>query len=79
MIYLIFTLQIEELFNNLTKKNAEIYVHRGKALREKGSKRTRLLSFNLSSTELLIFSDKSMAGKEAVYDFIQVSQKIWNF
>ncbi len=29
--------QIEELYSNLTKKNAEIYVERGKAIRDKVS------------------------------------------
>ncbi len=65
--------QIEELYSNLTKKNGEIYVHRGKALREKVTKRTRLLSFNLASTEFLIFSDVSMAGKKNIIDFIKVT------
>jgi hypothetical protein len=56
----------------LTKKNGEIYVHRGKALREKVQKRTRLLSFNLASTEFLIFSDVSMTGKAKILDIIKV-------
>ncbi len=30
------------------------------------------MSFNLASTEFLIFSDASMAGKKNIVDFIQV-------
>ena len=72
IFFVIVLIQIEELYSNLTKKNGEIYVHRGKALREKVQKRTRLLSFNLASTEFLIFSDVSMTGKETILDFIKV-------
>ena len=72
IVFVFVRIQIEELYSNLTKKNGEIYVHRGKALREKVQKRTRLLSFNLASTEFLIFSDVSMTGKETILDFIKV-------
>ncbi len=66
--------KIEELFNNLKKKNADIYLQRAKALRKNAAKRTRLLSFNLSSMELLIFSDRSMTGYNTTVDFIQVNK-----
>ena len=65
--------KIEELFSNLKKKNADIYVKRAKLLRETVAKRTRLLSFNLSSMEFLIFSDRSMTGYNTGVDFIHVS------
>ena len=83
IVFVFVRIQIEELYSNLTKKNGEIYVHRGKALREKVQKRTRLLSFNLASTEFLIFSDVSMTGKETILDFIKVQihseikQNVW--
>ena len=62
---------IEELFSNLKKKNADIYVQRANKLRQTVAKRTRLLSFNLSSMEFFIFSDRSMTGYETAVDFIQ--------
>ena len=64
---------IEELFSNLKKKNADIYVQRANKLRQTVAKRTRLLSFNLSSMEFFIFSDRSMTGYETAVDFIQVN------
>ena len=64
------SVKIEELFNNLKKKNADIYVKRAKSLKSNINKRTRLLSLNLSSMELCIFSDKSMTGKEKTMNFI---------
>ena len=67
--------KIEELFSNLKKKNADIYVKRAKLLRETVAKRTRLLSFNLSSMEFLIFSDRSMTGYNTGVDFIHVSSQ----
>jgi len=67
--------KVEELFSNLKKKNADIYVKRAKMMRQNMSKRTRLLSFNLSSMEFLIFSDRSMTGYNTAVDFIQVSKK----
>ena len=66
------TSTIEELFSNLKKKNADIYVQRANKLRQSTTKRTRLLSFNLSSMEFFIFSDRSMTGYETAVDFIQV-------
>ncbi len=66
------TSTIEELFSNLKKKNADIYVQRARKLRQSVKKRTRLLSFNLSSMEFFIFSDRSMTGYETAVDFIQV-------
>ena len=64
------SMKIEELFNNLRKKNADIYVQRAKSLKNNINKRTRLLSINLSSMELCIFSDSSMTGKEKIMEFI---------
>ena len=64
------SLKIEELFKNLKKKNADIYVQRAKSLKSNINKRTRLLSLNLSSMELCMFSDKSMSGKEKIMRFI---------
>ena len=64
------SIKIEELFNNLKKKNTDIYVQRAKSLKNNINKRTRLLSLNLSSMELCIFSDKSMTGKEKIMHFI---------
>lgn len=61
--------KIEELFTNLKQKNADIFVKRAKMLRE-NEKRTRLLSFNLSSMEFMIFSDRSMTGYNTGVDFI---------
>ena len=71
------TSTIEELFSNLRKKNADIYVQRASKLRQTVTKRTRLLSFSLASMEFFIFSDRSMTGYETAVDFIQV--KIYEF
>ena len=64
--------KIEELFGQLKKKNADIYVQRAMKLKQTMTKRTRLLSFNLASMEFFIFSDRSMTGYETAVDFIQV-------
>ena len=66
--------KIEELFTNLKQKNADIFVKRAKMLRE-NEKRTRLLSFNLSSMEFMIFSDRSMTGYNTGVDFIHAIGK----
>ena len=66
--------KIEELFGQLKKKNADIYVQRAMKLKQTMTKRTRLLSFNLASMEFFIFSDRSMTGYETAVDFIQVGQ-----
>ena len=73
------TATIEELFTNLKKKNADIYVQRASTLRKTMTKRTRLLSFNLSSMDFFIFSDRSMTGYETAVDFIQVSYTLQQF
>lgn len=65
--------KIEELFGQLKKKNADIYVQRAMKLKQTMTKRTRLLSFNLASMEFFIFSDRSMTGYETAVDFIQVT------
>lgn len=63
--------KVEELFSNLKKKNTDIFVNRAKILKKTVTKRTRLFSFNLSSMEFLIFSDRSMTGYNTAIDFIQ--------
>ena len=63
-------MKIEELFNNLKRKNTDIYVQRAKSLKSNVNKRTRLLSLNLSSMEFCVFSDSSMTGKEKIMNFI---------
>ena len=65
--------KIEELFASLKKRNADIYVDRAKKYKETDTKRTRLLSFSLTSMEFLIFSDRSMTGYNTGVDFIHVS------
>ena len=71
--------KIEELFNNLTKKNSDIYVQRAKSLKNNVNKRTRLLSLNITSMELCIFSDQSMTGKKKILNFIRTvdSESPW--
>ena len=64
-------IKIEELFNNLKKKNSDIYVQRAKSLKNNINKRTRLWSLNLTSMELCVFSDSSMTGKDKIINFIQ--------
>ena len=63
--------KIEELYTNLSKRNADIYVQRAKSLKENVSKRTRLLSFTLTSLECMMFSDASMTGKPNIIRFMQ--------
>ena len=52
---------IDELYRNLKKKNADIYVKRAQSF--KGTKRTSLLTLKVQALECMIFSDTSMTGR----------------
>ncbi|XP_059093056.1 protein hobbit-like [Tigriopus californicus] len=71
--------KIEELFANLLKKNAEIYIQRSKNLRQKTPRRTRLMQACYNSLKLHILSDQSLAGWENMTKFMKgvESDLVW--
>ncbi|XP_022903438.2 protein hobbit isoform X1 [Onthophagus taurus] len=62
--------KVEELYANLKKKNAEIYVQRSKQL-SAAPPRTRLFACSMTNLELMILADPSIHGTENVIRIIQ--------
>eukprot|EP00095_Tigriopus_kingsejongensis_P007219 maker-scaffold1825_size27015-snap-gene-0.8 protein:Tk07219 transcript:maker-scaffold1825_size27015-snap-gene-0.8-mRNA-1 annotation:"upf0378 protein kiaa0100-like" len=63
--------KIDELFANLLKKNAEIYIQRSKNFRQKTPRRTRLMQACYNSLKLHILSDQSLAGWDNMTRFMK--------
>ncbi|XP_023323171.1 protein KIAA0100 isoform X4 [Eurytemora carolleeae] len=63
--------KVEELLQNLKKKNAEIYIQRVKKVYQGCKTRTRLLEWELSGLEMMILADPSMHGKTEVVRHLQ--------
>jgi hypothetical protein len=62
--------KVDELYANLKRKNAEIYVKRSLNLKSGGKSRTRLMEMSFSAVEFFILSDSSLAGKQTMWDFM---------
>ncbi|EFA07873.1 UPF0378 protein KIAA0100-like Protein [Tribolium castaneum] len=58
--------KVEELYNNLKKKNAEIYIQRSKQMLRAAPPRTRLFAWNMTNVEIMILADPSIHGTENV-------------
>ncbi|RZC33587.1 UPF0378 protein -like [Asbolus verrucosus] len=58
--------KVEELYNNLKKKNAEIYIQRSKQMLRAVPPRTRLFAWNMTNVEIMILADPSIHGTENV-------------
>jgi hypothetical protein len=61
--------KIEELYSGLSKKNAEIYIHRSKKM-SLGS-RTRLFAWTMQEVEILALADPSVHGTERALAVMQ--------
>lgn len=57
---------IEKLRNDLTAKNAQIYIQRSKKIRESGPMRTRLLAWIMTDVQIMAMADLSIHGTENV-------------
>ncbi|XP_034174708.2 bridge-like lipid transfer protein family member hobbit [Osmia lignaria lignaria] len=56
--------KVEELYDSLNKKNAEIYVQRWKQMQRAGPARTRLFAWSMLDIEILALADPSIDGTE---------------
>ena len=63
--------KVEELLQNLKKKNAEIYIQRAKKLYSGCSPRTRLLEWELRGLEIMILADPTMHGRVEVINHLK--------
>lgn len=58
--------KVEELYANLKKRNAEIYIQRSKRMLKETPPRTRLFAWNMADLEIMILADPSIHGTENV-------------
>ncbi|CAH0563741.1 unnamed protein product [Brassicogethes aeneus] len=58
--------RMEELFAQLTKKNAEIYIQRSKKILASSPMRTRLFAWSMTNVEIMSLADPSIHGTENV-------------
>lgn len=58
--------RVEELYESLSRKNAEIYVQRSKQLYAASPMRTKLFTWELKNVEIAALADPSIHGKENV-------------
>ena len=66
-VYLALTSKrLEELYESLSRKNAEIYVQRSRQLYATAPMRTKLFSFELQKVEMVALADPSIHGKDNV-------------
>ncbi|KAB0794090.1 hypothetical protein PPYR_13710 [Photinus pyralis] len=63
--------KVEELYANLTKKNAEIYVQRSKQMMHTAPSRTRLFAWSMTDVEIMVLADLSMHGTDNVIKIIR--------
>ncbi|KAL0271984.1 UNVERIFIED_CONTAM: hypothetical protein PYX00_005130 [Menopon gallinae] len=62
--------KVEELYENLSKKNAEIYVQRSKQMNKQSPPRTRLLAWMMTEVHVMCLADPSLHGTENVIQII---------
>ena len=72
--------KVDELYANLKRKNADIYVKRSANLKS-GKMRTRLMELSFSAVEFFILSDSSLTGKQTMCDFMMEVEPdaVWPF
>ena len=58
--------RVEELYESLSRKNAEIYVQRSRQLYAAAPMRTKLFTWELKKVEIVALADPSIHGKENV-------------
>lgn len=58
--------KIEELYESLRRKNAEIYIQRSKQISEQLPPRTRLLAWSIKDVRIISLADSSIHGAENV-------------
>ncbi|KAF2895185.1 hypothetical protein ILUMI_10985 [Ignelater luminosus] len=58
--------KVDELYANLSKKNAEIYIQRSKQMLHAAPARTRLFAWSMTNVEIMILADPSIHGTENV-------------
>lgn len=58
--------KIEELYESLRRKNAEIYIQRSKQISKQSPHRTRLLAWSMSNIRIISLADPSIHGAENV-------------
>ncbi len=58
--------RVEELYESLSRKNAQIYVQRSRQLYDATPMRTRLFTWELKRIEIVALADPSVHGKENV-------------
>lgn len=58
--------KVEELYNNLNKLNAQIYIQRSKQMKTQLPVRTRLFAWLMTDLEIIILADPSLHGPENV-------------
>ena len=73
--------KVDELYANLRRKNADIYVKRSASLKQGGKMRTRLMELSFSAVELFVLSDSSLTGKQTMCDFMMEVEPdaVWPF
>ena len=57
---------MEELYESLSRKNAEIYVQRSRQLYSTAPMRTKLFTWELKKVEIVALADPSIHGKDNV-------------
>ncbi|XP_013416630.1 protein KIAA0100 [Lingula anatina] len=62
--------KVEELYSNLKKKNAEIYIQRSRLLYQEPL-RTKLFTWTMQDLEIIALADRSLHGKENVVKHLQ--------
>lgn len=63
--------KVDDLYANLRKKNAEIYIQRSKQITGTNPQRTRLLAWELHGLSIIALADKSYHGKDLVLETMQ--------
>ncbi|KAF5270674.1 hypothetical protein FQA39_LY01412 [Lamprigera yunnana] len=63
--------KLEELYANLRKKNAEIYIQRSKQIIHAAPSRTRLFAWNMTDIEIMVLADPSLHGTDNVIKIIR--------
>lgn len=63
--------KVEELYANLNKKNAEIYVQRSKQMYRAVPPRTRLFAWCMSEIKIMALADPSVHGRDNVIEVMR--------
>ncbi|XP_066998211.2 protein hobbit [Anabrus simplex] len=63
--------KVEELYANLNKKNAEIYVQRSKQISKAGPARTRLFAWLMNEVKIIALADTTLHGYKNAVNIMQ--------